>query len=189
MVETYMWLLITAILFLTTSAAVEDDVTNRGKQLIQQLDDVRHNLKSVTESLEKLSDVIEEECTWGGGMSDEMCSTVDIDEIQRSFQVIHDRNSPGKRSVPSMDPSLRQFLQDLLRKKEMIQRLKHILTYADNAVHEERKKSCQLNLGFHCQTQEYSAIADMFNFLGSGRSPGKRRRRSIQQILKTKETL
>lgn len=41
-------------------------------------------------------------------MSDEMCSTVDIDEIQRSFQVIHDRNSPGKRSVPSMDPSLRQ---------------------------------------------------------------------------------
>lgn len=177
MVDTYMWLIAAAILLLTTSAAEEEPIRNRGKKLVEQLDDVRHNLASVTRSLETLSDVIDKECNWGGGMSDEMCSMVTIDEDRKLEDLIRDKTNPGKRSVPHMDPQVQRFLEDLLRKKEMIQRLKQVLSYADNTVHEERKKSCRLNLGFHCQTQEYSAIADMFNFLGSGRSPGKRRRR------------
>lgn len=181
MVDTYMWLIAAAILLLTTSAAEEDSIRHRGKLLVDQLDDVRNNLASVTRSLQALSDAIDKECNWGGAMSDGACSLLTIEQDRELLDRIHDRSSPGKRSVPELEPAVRRFLEDLMRKKEMVLRLKEVLSYADKKVHDERKKSCQLNLGFHCQTQEYSAIADMFNFLGSGRSPGKRRRRTTSK--------
>ena len=53
------------------------------------------------------------ECNWGGGMSDEMCSQLDIDGIRRSIDIIKDENSPGKRSVQELDPELRRYVSNI----------------------------------------------------------------------------
>ena len=44
------------------------------------------------------------ECTWGEAMSDEMCSMLNIEKIQNAREII--RDSPGKRSVPQVEPSV-----------------------------------------------------------------------------------
>lgn len=38
-----------------------------------------------------------------------------------------------------------------------------------------RKRSCTLNLAYHCQTSEYAGLTDLYNYLNSNASPGKRR--------------
>lgn len=40
---------------------------------------------------------------------------------------------------------------------------------------DSRKKTCDLNLGFHCDTEAISDFADMYDFLSSENSPGKKR--------------
>lgn len=54
----------------------------------------------------------------------------------------------------------------------------------NNAVQRNIKRGCNVNLGFHCQTEHYSAIADMYNWLKSSLSPGRRKRRESSKLEK-----
>ncbi|ESO86917.1 hypothetical protein LOTGIDRAFT_166645 [Lottia gigantea] len=69
-----------------------------------------------------------------------------------------------------------QQQEEQLRRGYLIQILKSFLNRRQEDATEKRKRSCNLNLGFHCQTDEYSSIADMYDFLQSALSPGKRKR-------------
>lgn len=44
---------------------------------------------------------------------------------------------------------------------------------------ENRKRSCRVNLGGHCATEEAASMAKQWHFLNSGMSPGRRRRRRL----------
>ncbi|KAK6190985.1 hypothetical protein SNE40_002737 [Patella caerulea] len=66
--------------------------------------------------------------------------------------------------------------QNKLKRSYLIQLLNDLLNKDETKANVNRKRSCNLNLGFHCQTDEYSSIADMFDFLQSSLSPGKRKR-------------
>jgi len=44
-----------------------------------------------------------------------------------------------------------------------------------------RKRTCQLNLGGHCATEDAASMTKQWHFLNSGFSPGRRRRSVVQQ--------
>ncbi len=42
-----------------------------------------------------------------------------------------------------------------------------------------KKRTCSVNLGGHCATENAVSFANQMRFLSSGMSPGKRRRRNV----------
>jgi hypothetical protein len=46
-----------------------------------------------------------------------------------------------------------------------------------------RKRNCLVNLGGHCATETAAAIADMYHYLNSAESPG-RKKRSASKLLR-----
>ncbi|XP_046579290.1 uncharacterized protein LOC124286894 isoform X2 [Haliotis rubra] len=101
-----------------------------------------------------------------------------VDQLDSDIQT---SLSPGKRSVRDTSSVLghtrtARSVEDLYRKRYMLRSLRAILSNTEKMIKAERKRSCNLNLGFHCQTDEYSSIADLYDFLSSDMSPGKRKR-------------
>ncbi|XP_048251752.1 uncharacterized protein LOC124148504 isoform X2 [Haliotis rufescens] len=109
----------------------------------------------------------------------------DVSSLQHSMDQL-DANiqsslSPGKRSVRDTSSVMghsrtTRSVEDLYRKRYMLRSLRAVLANTQRVIKAERKRSCNLNLGFHCQTDEYSSIADLYDFLSSDISPGKRKR-------------
>lgn len=192
MVETYVWYTLTLFLVLTTCSNAEDALLNQKRKLLSQLDDVRHKLTAVTRSVRNLQRSLDDdhiECHMVAGLSNPSCTLENIDTLQNIQNMI--AHGPGKRSslsskVLNDNPDAQSLYDDMLRKKQLISEIKPKIEEIINRLHSERKRSCKWNLGFHCQTEEYSSIADMYDWIKSAASPGKRKRRSIIKTLQNK---
>lgn len=177
---------------LSSSAANTLETQSNQNDVIHHLDTVGSQLQTLSRSIRSAHTEISrrqlEECHILGAMSDTVCDLLLMDkelgEAEGINQAIHSQFSPGKRAGDSFsDISQRKLLlADLLQKQTFLENLRDMVDEAQASVQNERKRSCNLNLGFHCQTEQYSAIADMYNWLQSSLSPGRRRRRAIKAI-------
>lgn len=62
--------------------------------------------------------------------------------------------------------------------KESVALLQKIMAILDDDTqHSEIKRTCKMNLGGHCSTENAVAMANQWNFLKSPKSPGRRRRK------------
>ncbi|KAL4225164.1 hypothetical protein ACF0H5_015856 [Mactra antiquata] len=179
---------ITCLLVLISLSTASESIQIHDKQA-----DVIHHLDAVTSHLNALSRTIRsahsditakqyEECAIMGTMSDSVCDLLFMDktlgESETVDKVIHNTLSPGKRSQETYNDMMQRktLVGDLLQKRRLLENLNAIIEDATNSITTERKRSCNLNLGFHCQTEQYAAIADMYNWLQSSLSPGRKRR-------------
>ncbi|KAL8611545.1 hypothetical protein ACOMHN_067689 [Nucella lapillus] len=107
-------------------------------------------------------------------LHEDICQVLEILKEHSGF--LHSPTSPGKRSADSPAPNYRKLATDLKKKREMLHNLMDVFSNAGYILEREKKwMTCNLNLGFTCQTQEYSNIADYYDFLNSADSPGKKR--------------
>lgn len=182
-------------LSLATTSAIKS--TNKHADLIRHLDNVNNQLHILSRSIRSAhSDYTrqqEDVCRYFGPMSDSICDLQSADNSLSSSealnQAIHGKFSPGKRSQEDYAElsEKKVLLDDIMQKQDLLEKLQRIVDAAQSTVQNERKRSCNLNLGFHCQTEQYSAIADMYNWLQSSLSPGKRRRRQASAKLEHRQ--
>ncbi|XP_045176590.2 uncharacterized protein LOC123537095 [Mercenaria mercenaria] len=184
--------ILTGLFSYIASSTATDTIKSTGKHadLIHHLDTVNNQLHALSRSIRSAhSDFTrqqEDVCRYFAPMSDTICGLQSADNsLTRSEaldQAIHGKFSPGKRSEDDFTElsQKRILLDDIMQKQDLLEKLQRIVDAAQSTVQNERKRSCNLNLGFHCQTEQYSAIADMYNWLQSSLSPGKRRRRDTR---------
>lgn len=160
--------------------------------IIKHLDTVNHHLGTLSRAIRSAhTDLKErqyEECQLMGPIIDPYCAIFAMDKGLKDHEdleaIINNHLAPGKRSR-DMQTTVGQtdrktILDELIHKQKMLENLKSVIDGAQSSIHQERKRSCNVNLGFHCQTEQYSAIADVYNWLQNSMSPGKRRRRDVQ---------
>ncbi|XP_064634170.1 uncharacterized protein LOC135492019 isoform X2 [Lineus longissimus] len=76
-----------------------------------------------------------------------------------------------------------RILKDLARKRAALQFLKKLLMDENERNGQVIKRNCLVNLGGHCATETAAAIADMYHYLNSAESPG-RKKRSASNLLR-----
>lgn len=184
--------ILTGILSYISSSTATDELKSQNKHadLIRHLDKVNNQLQTLSRSIRSAhSDYTRQQvdtCRFFGPMSDTICDLENVDNVLSSSealnQAIQAKFSPGKRSGNDFTDvsQKRLLLDDIMQKQELLERLQRLVDIAQSSVQHERKRSCNLNLGFHCQTEQYSAIADMYNWLQSSMSPGRRRKRDTR---------
>ncbi|XP_041366975.1 uncharacterized protein LOC121381696 [Gigantopelta aegis] len=160
-----------------------DPASHPVKEVVGKMDELRQHIASLTKSVETLEEGIEEiinpeDCSVG--INNPYCSLASLDKLLHQQEVLSSHTMPGKRSRRETNEAERvnRVINDLSRKQEFLRSLKKMLNEADINIQTEKKRSCNFNLGFHCQTDEYSNIVDMYDFFNSAMSPGKRRKRS-----------
>lgn len=177
---------------IVTEASTETQ-SNNGNSLAHHLNTVQDSLEVLSRSIRSAhSDLLErqlEACQFMGPMSDSICSLFNLDKTMETNnllgRVIHGPYAPGKRSEGNFEEIDRRkrLIEDLYRKEKLLERLKSVIEEAQDSMQQERKRSCNLNLGFHCKTEQYSQIADMYNWLQSSMSPGRRKRSTRNEKL------
>ncbi|XP_046579289.1 uncharacterized protein LOC124286894 isoform X1 [Haliotis rubra] len=152
--------------------------------VINKLEQLLRDVSSLRQSVDQLDSDIQtslptDDCSLG---VDKNCHAMYIlSQMWLKNHLSNPYRSPGKRSVRDTSSVLghtrtARSVEDLYRKRYMLRSLRAILSNTEKMIKAERKRSCNLNLGFHCQTDEYSSIADLYDFLSSDMSPGKRKR-------------
>ncbi|XP_048731204.1 uncharacterized protein LOC125648270 isoform X3 [Ostrea edulis] len=118
----------------------------------------------------------QEACAFG--INSDVCTENYIEKMaahEDNLQGLKTGNPGKRRQTRSAGSPLNLFVEDLLRKNEALQSIEQILNNVSKTVHQEKKRSCTLNLAYHCQTSEYAGLTDLYNYLNSNASPGKRR--------------
>ncbi|KAL5007004.1 hypothetical protein ScPMuIL_015810 [Solemya velum] len=176
--DSYCLYILGTLLALSAVTRSEQSNTSDNDKIINHIDNIRNGLMALKKSLDTAGRAIQQtaadKCLVGGGGPD-YCAAMYADGIINAQESVNDRSNPGKRSADTNGLTSRdeRLLDDLLRKRYILQNINDYLQQASQTLSDERKRSCNLNLGFHCQTEQYSAIADMYNFLQSAMSPGK----------------
>jgi len=159
------------VLVLTTSSVhtfpphTDTQDTAVHNTLIQRMDHIQSMLGDVTSQLANLDSDLEKTLYPCPDEGNSLCLAVDTGLTRGQHRV--------KRSSQGL---VDRLLQELKRKQSVLKHLSSLFNGADDIFNAERKRSCNLNLGFHCQTEEISNYADMYDFLSSPLSPGKRKR-------------
>ncbi|XP_055996286.1 uncharacterized protein LOC125648270 isoform X2 [Ostrea edulis] len=166
------------LLFVVATSSIEIKTQHfREKHLVNQLDKVRHQLRELSTSVAKLRTSTQREaCAFG--INSDVCTENYIEKMaahEDNLQGLKTGNPGKRRQTRSAGSPLNLFVEDLLRKNEALQSIEQILNNVSKTVHQEKKRSCTLNLAYHCQTSEYAGLTDLYNYLNSNASPGKRR--------------
>lgn len=146
------------------------------RTLIQKMENIQNQLADVINSIKSLDAEIEAALLNCLGVDSEMC-----DDIEAGFKHGSDQGLSIWRQVKrsaARNPELeryRSLYAELNRQRTMARRLMDMVHGVGVVLTNERKRSCNLNLGFHCQTEEIANFADMYDFLSSPLSPGKKR--------------
>ncbi|XP_022316070.1 uncharacterized protein LOC111119833 isoform X2 [Crassostrea virginica] len=149
----------------------------REKHLVDQLDKVREKLQDLSASVDTLRTFTQREAC-ALSLNVDICTEKFIEGTADRQSDLHSlvEGNPGKRRQKRRaDESLDLFVEDLMRKNSALQSIQQILNNVSQKVHQEKKRSCTLNLAYHCQTSEYAGLTDLYNYLNSNASPGKRR--------------
>ncbi|XP_055899557.1 uncharacterized protein LOC129928634 [Biomphalaria glabrata] len=145
--------------------------------LIQKMNTIQNQLAEVTSSIRSLNSDLDKALYNCVGIESDLCGTLELEAGHKGIRDLSALLQPSKRSM-SQDPQVdkyRGLLAELSRKREMAKYLMRMLRGADVVVTGEKKRACNLNLGFHCQTEDISNFADMYDYLSSPHSPGKKR--------------
>lgn len=166
-----------AVLLMSNCVLSDGDVRRHEymrSTLIDRMDNIQSQLTDVTNQLSALDTELREalyECVHHG----ELCRTIQMEEALKSDDMLASPfRALSKRSIRSQDRFI-GLLRELSRKRGVLKDILGVLHGTDSVLRTERKRSCNLNLGFHCQTEEISNFADMYDFLSSPMSPGKKR--------------
>lgn len=73
--------------------------------------------------------------------------------------------------------------EEAVLKRRGIELLLKLLTDAKIKGSNKKKRTCKVNLGGNCATEEALSMADHWHFLNSGLSPGRRRRAASKSFL------
>ncbi|XP_076471825.1 uncharacterized protein LOC143301425 [Babylonia areolata] len=139
-------LLLLAMLLLTLCDSYELRRSTSARML-KNLNDITRHLHHLTRSL--------------GDYDEELKQAVSAD-------------SPGRRLLRRSSDN--EFMSDLARKRRLLHIMQNVFDNVQRTLERQKKwATCNLNLGFTCQTEEYSNIADYYDFLNSSQSPGKKR--------------
>lgn len=106
-----------------------------------------------------------------------LATTVNCSLIQPPASAAAVAWQPASSGTPTDDDSSDDGTsEDAATKLMLLKKLLYDLgiDYVDN-----RKRSCRVNLGGHCATEEATSMAKQWHFLNSGMSPGRRRRRAV----------
>ncbi|KAL8618555.1 hypothetical protein ACOMHN_021824 [Nucella lapillus] len=115
--------------------------------MLQNLNDITRHLQDLTSSFEEYDE-----------------------QLQRAVPVQSMNGRMLKRS------SGNGVLSDIRRKRRLLTIMKSLFDNVQRSVDRQKKwATCNLNLGFTCQTEEYNDIANYYDFLNSIQSPGKKR--------------
>jgi len=63
------------------------------------------------------------------------------------------------------------------RERDLLKLMRQLASELSGDIKTAQKRTCKVNLGGHCSTENAVAMADQWNFLNSYFSPGRRRRR------------
>ncbi|BFZ15748.1 hypothetical protein BsWGS_18787 [Bradybaena similaris] len=143
--------------------------------LVERMDDIRSQMSDVTSSMRALDADISKALINCMGTHSKLCDALNAE--LNTPRGSASQWAAGKRLV-SDDPQMERYkgvFKELGRKRAMVNHLLGVFKGANNVLKTERKRTCNLNLGFHCQTEEISNFADMYDYLSSAKSPGKKR--------------
>lgn len=161
------------------------------KNLIQGLGDIQHHMSRATDSMSHLVsqlDTVLNTCTLPTSercvLSLQAPSSPGVSGQAPSSQGVRAQGSitrrrrslRGYRSMSSMqrlDNHLR-LLQDLQRKRDILRQHLMAAHGTNDIIKSETKRSCDLNLGFHCLSEDIEKFSDLYDFINSVDSPGKR---------------
>ncbi|XP_062605780.1 uncharacterized protein LOC134267593 [Saccostrea cucullata] len=169
---------LSVLFFIVTTSSVEIKTQHlREKHLVDQLDRVREKLGDLAHTVDSLRAFTQREAC-ALSLNVDICAEKYIEQTadhQNNLQGLVEGNPGKRRQTRSADSPLNIFVEDLLRKNEALQSIQEIINKVSKTVHQEKKRSCTLNLAYHCQTSEYAGLTDLYNYLNSNASPGKRR--------------
>ncbi|CAG5131419.1 unnamed protein product [Candidula unifasciata] len=153
----------------SVSAASASDDSSLQSTLIDRMDDIRSQMSDVTGSMKALDADISKALINCMGIHSSLCEALNA-EVNRAEGL----TSRWASDDPELD-KYKSMFKELGRKRAMVNHLLGVFKGANNVLKNERKRTCNLNLGFHCQTEEISNFADMYDYLSSSKSPGKKR--------------
>lgn len=172
-------LLLTVTLLLTTVCS--GHVLNKRREptpMTMKMEDITKHLRDLTKSMAEFDEDLRQALDGSGctGFRQDICQAMDILRERMDETTLADTYYPGKRSGEDASASkYRKMLEDLKQRHHLLKGLRGLFDKAGHILDREKRWfTCNLNLGFTCQTQEYSAIADYYDFLNSADSPGKR---------------
>uniref|UniRef100_A0A0B6ZF28 Fibrinogen C-terminal domain-containing protein n=1 Tax=Arion vulgaris TaxID=1028688 RepID=A0A0B6ZF28_9EUPU len=178
--ESYLAYAILLVVLVTSGADCERSTQENDSlhnKLIERMDNIQRQLAEVTTSMRNLDTDIGTALGNCQDKYDFLCKALDVEFEPKNQEDMNVPWGPEKRSA--MENSIfakhRRFYSELFRKSAMINHLLGVFRGADNVLKNERKRTCNLNLGFHCDTEEITDFADAYDFLSSVKSPGKKR--------------
>ncbi|KAK3766168.1 hypothetical protein RRG08_025169 [Elysia crispata] len=142
--------------------------------LVARMDNVQQKLADVTNSAEKMQSEVDKAIFDCLGTHSELCEAMELESDLAEQMGLQSYWSPGKRASGET-PQTNSLYQELQRKRAVVQHLNGLLRGAHGVLKEERKRSCQVNLGFPCDTSRYMEVARMLDYLKKPGSPGKKR--------------
>lgn len=146
------------------------------ESLLSRMDNVQEKLAAVTSSAEQMQSEVEKAIFDCLGTHSELCSAQELESGLADQMGLQSFWSPGKRLSPAgSSPQSNSLYKELQRKRAVAQHLGEVLRGARNVIKEERKRSCNVNLGFPCDTSRLVEMAKVINFLNTPGSPGKKR--------------
>lgn len=94
------------------------------------------------------------------------------------------RSLKGSRSDnPPTEKERMAYIAKLAKRRQDMDRILELLNEKENNIRQIRKRTCAVELGGACRTEWASAIADQYYYLMGPHGPGKRRRRSLINVL------
>ncbi|XP_059178918.1 uncharacterized protein LOC131958034 [Physella acuta] len=182
--EIYVSLTLLFVLLSHSPACGETSTNEESLQrtLVERMDTIKSELSDVIRLMRSLDESLDNALYNCMGIESELCDAllVQVGESPRDLSSLIGRGKRLAVDDHAYHKSL-SLLGEIKRKKEMTKRLMRQFNYADSVLTNERKRSCDVNLGFHCQTAEISDFADFYDYLKSPHSPGKKR--SVRAVL------
>jgi len=191
-----------AILVATSSAAYVISDRRKPFPLLTKMDEITRQLLQLTSNMAELDAELTAVLNPNHRLKKRsttedrdrmLCRFGPLDDICRVWEMLQQKQhgepgdylktatSPGKRSGPN---DLQQAVDELNQRRNMVQALHKVFDNAGHIMEREKKWfTCKLNLGYTCQTEQYNAMADTWDFLNSAGSPGKRKRSSPEAPL------
>lgn len=146
--------------------------------MLRKIDEISRHLRDLTAAMtefdQELREAVDDGISCRLSLRADFCEALELLREQASY--LQNPASPGKRNGGNSASKYRKIVDDLSKKREVLSSLKNLFNNAGSIIEREKKWfTCNLNLGFTCQTQEYNSIADQYDFLSSAASPGRKR--------------
>lgn len=191
------WAFLIYIIFTLAPSRGNSDGVNAFNSMVAAFErDTRH-IRSAIESVEDVKRESRKEqvnlCR-GMGPNNHACGLtnfVSMNEGRRDNEDIEvETLQRGRRSLagsrPDNPPTEKErmaYIAKLAKRRQDMDSILELLNEKENSIRQIRKRTCAVELGGACRSEWASAIADQYYYLMGPSGPGKRRRRSLINVL------